>query len=934
MDPITQKFLMASSAKETYPAPMVEDVFGVDVYNGFGAGYDSPFASGFTTNYGKDGYPSTYFPGNSFTGYLDFSDDSSFALANDFTIEMWVKGAYQPGTINLFQLDGPTGNTQHQNLQIRMQQAAGNISVMNTFNTDGNSNGIDLTGSTNLMDGNWHHICVMRYSNGTMTQFIDGNAEQYSTNGGTYFNPNGGSPRIRLGALSSGSQKYQGYISNFRITVGNCAYGNAGSDGITGFTPPSAPLTGGTMRALYSSTPFVHSMPYSQNLSITVQDAWTRVTTPRLLCEDINWTDGGMIWIKTMDGANGNRLYDTERDSRVYIPSDAPAEEQVPTPGGVKYWTEKGVGHTRCGEADHQNNLPEETSVNNKYVAWGFKKAKRFFDVIKWDGNNVNGRTIEHNLACTPGVIMVKCLGASYSWQVYHTSLSASGSNGRDATSWLHLDSSSSAQTSNTPGFNNVNSETFDVGSYVGCNSSGQKYIAYLFAHDDESDSIIKCGTYAGNSGANRVELGWEPQYVMIKGYTSTANWWIYDTQRNGLRTYNNGTMNTFDPSVGSLLYANSTQQEGSNVDIQADATGFNLPAISNTPNENGKNFAYIAIRLGPMRIPTDSETVFNADRGQAPNVPSFSAKFPSDVTWGKGYTASSSWNVGMRKQGVTGTRNPSRWDWITNAIPGSDPSYTTDMKGAWSDSAYNKTWMGYMMRRAPGFFDTVGYVGNQSSENPSIERAIKHNLGVKPEIIMVRCCGWDDPYGYAFVWAVKNCGNLPSTAASPYTGVNYQGYKNLGNIAGAASSWVTNANSDSRFGTSIDTTTEFYVGTHRDTNKTAHNYMALMWASCPGVSKVGYYVGTGSDENIPCGFTGSARFVLINKWDEGAWYVYDSVRGITDSDVDYLRWDSTDGQQSGSDYIDPYNGGFKVTNTANTTINVTGHYYTFIAIA
>ena len=207
------------------------------------------------------------------------------------------QGSYQTSNVNLFQLDGPTGNTQHQNLQIRMQPQGGNINVMNTWAYDGTSNDMDLQGSTNLMDGNWHHICVMRYSNGTMTQFVDGNAQQYSTNGGTNYNPNGGTPRIRLGAMDAAQNKYQGYISNFRITVGSCAYGNAGSDGVTGFTPPTAPLTGGTMRALYTSRPFLHSMPATQHLYMTVESTNTTVNTPRLLCEDIDWTEGGLSLI-------------------------------------------------------------------------------------------------------------------------------------------------------------------------------------------------------------------------------------------------------------------------------------------------------------------------------------------------------------------------------------------------------------------------------------------------------------------------------------------------------------------------------------------------------------------------------------------------------------------------------------------------------------
>ena len=90
MDPITQKLFMASAAPETFPDVMVEDVFGADVYMGMGSGYDSPFASGFNTNYGKDGYYSTYF-GGGVNGFIDFTADSGFVLGGDFTIEMWVR---------------------------------------------------------------------------------------------------------------------------------------------------------------------------------------------------------------------------------------------------------------------------------------------------------------------------------------------------------------------------------------------------------------------------------------------------------------------------------------------------------------------------------------------------------------------------------------------------------------------------------------------------------------------------------------------------------------------------------------------------------------------------------------------------------------------------------------------------------------------------
>ena len=929
MDPITQKLFMASAAPETFPDVMVEDVFGSDVYMGMGSAYDSPFASGFTTNYGKEGYYSTYFGGGS-QGYIDFTGDSGFVLGGDFTIEMWVKGSYQPGDINLFQLDGPTGNGQHQNLQIRMKAAAGNTSVMNTWASDSNSNDMDLTGTTNLMDGNWHHICVMRYSNSTMTQFVDGNAEQYSTNGGTNYNPNGGTPRIRFGALSPGSQHYQGYISNFRITVGNCAYGNAGSDGITGFTPPTAPLTGGTMRALYTSRPFIHSMPHSQQLFMTVQGTNTSVNTPRLLCEDIDWTEGGLLWIKSMSQDHQHRLYDTERDVRKYIRSDGVFEE-AEINGGISHWTAKGASHSRDGDTVFGAN-PEETAINQKYVASGFRKSKRFFDVIKWDGDNVNGRTIEHNLKIEPGLIMIKCLSASYSWQVYHRSLGT--------TSWLHLDTTVPASTANSPGFANVTPESFDIGSYVAVNGSNQKYVAYVFAHDPEPGSIIKCENYTGNATQRKITLGWEPQYLLMKDTTNTGAWFIYDAQRGGMKLYDKGKLGQAT-STGVTLSANSTDDQMKYAwDITTDATGFWLSG-PNSLNETGRTYVYMAIRKGPMRTPTDPKKVFAVSRAWGPNTPTYLADFPPDVFWDRTYMSTAYWRTATRKMGFnTSSTGEPRIYWGTNGNGINEINYYSngystwdEMKGArYGSNDQANPFIGHMMRRAPGFFDTVGYVGDASSVDSNVERAIPHNLGVKPEMIVVRTFGNDGVSGSGALGLHKNCGILPLAAASPYVGVQYNGCKQIG--SGTNGDYYTGTTAQEKFGSSTDNATNFYVGTAMETNKLYYSYMAYMWATCPKISKVGYYVATGSDMNIDCNFDSSARFVIINKWNSESYYCYDSIRGIVESNDPFLYWNNYDAQNDTNDYIDPYSTGFKITNQANTTLNVTGHYYQYLAIA
>jgi hypothetical protein len=71
--------------------------------------------------------------------------------------------------------------------------------------------------------------------------------------------------------------------------------------------------------------------------------------------------------------------------------------------------------------------------------------------------------------------------------------------------------------------------------------------------------------------------------------------------------------------------------------------------------------------------------------------------------------------------------------------------------------------------------------------------------------------------------------------------------------------------------------------------------YIAYLFATLAGVSKVGSYTGTGADLNVDCGFSAGARFILIKRTDStGDWYVYDSLRGIVAGNDPYLLLNST----------------------------------------
>jgi hypothetical protein len=130
-------------------------------------------------------------------------------------------------------------------------------------------------------------------------------------------------------------------------------------------------------------------------------------------------------------------------------------------------------------------------------------------------------------------------------------------------------------------------------------------------------------------------------------------------------------------------------------------------------------------------------------------------------------------------------------------------------------------------------------------------------------------------------------------------------------------------------------TSTYFKVGTYGGTNASGNNYVAYLFATLPGVSKVGSYTGTGTTNQIDCGFSGGARFVLIKRTDStGDWYVWDSARGIVAGNDPYLLINSTAAEVTSTDYVDTYSAGFEISSTAPAGINANGGSYIFLAIA
>jgi hypothetical protein len=220
--------------------------------------------------------------------------------------------------------------------------------------------------------------------------------------------------------------------------------------------------------------------------------------------------------------------------------------------------------------------------------------------------------------------------------------------------------------------------------------------------------------------------------------------------------------------------------------------------------------------------------------------------------------------------------------------------------------SGYNAIF--YYFRRAPGFFDVVAFTGTGSATT------VNHNLAAIPELVIIKNRETNH------FWSV-----YVSSLSSPRTKILILSGDDQAGTSAAGTYW----------GNSDFTSTQISVGSFANTNSNNQGMIAYLFATLPGISKVGSYSGTGSNIGVDCGFTSGARFVLIKRTDSaGDWYVWDTARGIVGGNDPYLLLNDAVQEVTNKDYIDPLNSGFTVTSSAIADLNTSGGNYIFLAIA
>ena len=432
------------------------------------------------------------------------------------------------------------------------------------------------------------------------------------------------------------------------------------------------------------------------------------------------------------------------------------------------------------------------------------------------------------------------------------------------------------------------------------------------FKFGEEGDqNIIKCGSITRDSTIGEINVGFEPQWVLIKRTDASNDWFIIDSMR--------GTPSgAYGSANGRYLKSNLSNVESTNMSsngFQLTPTGFKNSDAGDQPFGMGNNFIYMAVRRPDALVAKPAEAgtdAFAMDAGNGNNTQAFDSGFPVDWVITRAPAATTNWETG-------GRLIPNKWLATNNTDAESPAAYFSfDSNTGWmkNASAYNSDYQSWMWKRGAGF-DVVAFQGTATDPGPTYA----HSLGKTPELKIIKrrnngSVGW---IGTGTVVSQVIAGNLTSAK-------DYYFYLNTTAAVSSFSNYWTGGN---------DTATHFTV---RHGNGEAGGsddpYLCLLFASVEGISKVGYYNGTGSAGHvITTGFT--PRFLFIKKANgSNGWFTYDSIRGLGSGADPYLQLQNSNVQDtSGADVFATSSTGFTI-NQAYDSVNVSGGKYIYYAHA
>jgi hypothetical protein len=202
------------------------------------------------------------------------------------------------------------------------------------------------------------------------------------------------------------------------------------------------------------------------------------------------------------------------------------------------------------------------------------------FSIVTYTGTGTNA-TVGHGLGAVPGLIIVKPRSIVSNWITWHSALSS--------TSFLYLNGTDSTLTATNVWNSTLPTSTvFSIGTSAGLNTNGATHVAYVFSPVvGYSNGFSYTGN--GSTDGSFVYLGFRPRLILLKCSSTTGNWTLVDTAREGYNVDN-------DP-----LYPNLSDAEGTTDLLDITSNGFKLRTTDASVNSNAATYIGFAWAESPF---------------------------------------------------------------------------------------------------------------------------------------------------------------------------------------------------------------------------------------------------------------------------------------------------------------------------------------------
>jgi hypothetical protein len=297
------------------------------------------------------------------------------------------------------------------------------------------------------------------------------------------------------------------------------------------------------------------------------------------------------VWGKSHTDGYSHQLYDVVRGATEVIRTNGTNSETLST--GLTSFDSDGFtlgsntninasGHTVTAWNWRAGNSSGSSNSDGSITSTVSANTTAGFSIAKWTGTGSDG-TVGHGLGAVPEMAIIKSLGNTTYWMIYHKSLGNAAEIYLNATNAANTGASTWNTT--TPTSTTI---SLDGGSGNGVNHSGD-YIGYFFT---SKKGFSKFGSYTGNGNADGpfVYTGFKPAWVLFKRSSATENWSLYDNKRLGYNPQSYGLR----PNL-----SNGQSQYATTASVDFVSNGFKIREAGT--NINDGTYIYMAFAEEPL---------------------------------------------------------------------------------------------------------------------------------------------------------------------------------------------------------------------------------------------------------------------------------------------------------------------------------------------